>query len=146
MDVFKGKVNPTQCEALTMVCAQVMGNHVAVTIGGANGHLQLNVYKPLIVKNVLQSIRLLSDSCDSFTKHCVAGIRPNLAHLKFNTQESLMLVTALNSKIGYDKAAKIAKKAYKDGTKLKDAAIELGFLTPEEFDEWVKPEAMLAPN
>lgn len=129
-----------------MVCAQVMGNNVAVTVGGANGHLQLNVYKPLMVRNVLQSIRLLSDSCDSFTKHCVVGIKPNLSRLKFNTQESLMLVTALNSKIGYDKAAQIAKKAFKDGSNLKDAAVELGFLTTEEFDEWVRPEAMLAPN
>ena len=141
-----GKVNPTQCEAITMVCAQVMGNHVATTIGGSNGHLQLNVYKPLMVRNVLQSIRLLSDSMDSFTKHCVVGIRPNLEKLQFNTQESLMLVTALNSKIGYDKAAQIAKKAYKDGTKLKDAAIELGFLTSEQFEEWVRPENMLAPK
>lgn len=144
--IMPGKVNPTQCEAITMVCAQVMGNHVATTIGGSNGHLQLNVYKPLMVRNVLQSIRLLSDSMDSFTKHCVVGIRPNLEKLQFNTQESLMLVTALNSKIGYDKAAQIAKKAYKDGTKLKDAAIELGFLTSEQFEEWVRPENMLAPK
>lgn len=144
--IMPGKVNPTQCEAMTMVCAQVMGNHVGVTIGGSNGHLQLNVYKPLIIKNVLQSIRLLSDSCDSFNKYCVVGIQPNLEKLKFNTQESLMLVTALNSKIGYDKAAQIAKKAYKDGTKLKDAAVELGFLTSEQFDDWVRPENMLAPK
>ncbi len=144
--IMPGKVNPTQCEAITMVCAQVMGNNVAVTVGGSNGHLQLNVYKPLIVSNVLRSIRLLADSCESFNKHCVVGIVANVDKLRFNTQESLMLVTALNSKIGYEKAAQIAKKAYKDGTKLKEAAVLLGFLSAEEFDEWVRPENMLAPN
>lgn len=142
--IMPGKVNPTQCEAMTMVCAQVMGNHVSVTIGGSNGHLQLNVYKPLIIRNILQSIRLLADCCDSFNKYCVSGIKPNEEKLKFNTEQSLMLVTALNSKIGYDKAAQIAKKAYKEQTNLKSAAIELGFLTSEQFDEWVKPEDMLA--
>lgn len=129
-----------------MVCAQVMGNNVAITIGGANGHLQLNVYKPLIVKNVLQSVVLLSDSVNSFRKHCVAGIEPNRTRIESNKAESLMLVTALNSKIGYDKAAQIAKKAHKEGTKLKDAAISLGYLTSEQFDEWVRAENMLAPN
>ena len=141
-----GKVNPTQCEAVTMVASQVMGNHVAVTIGGSQGHLQLNVYKPLIVRNVLQSIRLLSDCIKSFNDYCVAGTNANLKRLEFNTNESLMLVTALNSKIGYDKAAIIAKKAFKDGTKLKEAAFELGYLTAEQFDEWVKAENMLAPR
>lgn len=141
-----GKVNPTQCEAVTMVASQVMGNHVAVTIGGSQGHLQLNVYKPLIVRNVLQSIRLLSDCISSFNDYCVAGTNANLKRLEFYTNESLMLVTALNSKIGYDKAAIIAKKAFKDGTKLKEAAIELGYLTAEQFDEWVKAENMLEPH
>jgi len=144
--IMPGKVNPTQCEAVTMVSAQVMGNNVAVTVGGSNGHLQLNVYKPLIIRNVLHSIMLLSDSVRSFNKYCVVGIKPNLDRLKMYTNESLMLVTALNSKIGYDKSAMIAKKAYKDGTKLKEAALELGFVTSEQFDEWVKPENMLAPN
>lgn len=144
--IMPGKVNPTQSEALTMVAAQVMGNHVAATIGGSNGHLQLNVFKPLIVKNLLHSIRILSDSINSFNKYCVKGIKPNEKRLEFYKDESLMLVTALNTKIGYDKAAKIAKKAYKDGTKLKDAAIALGYITSEEFDEWVKAEKMLAPN
>ena len=116
-----------------MVCAQVMGNNVAVTIGGANGHLQLNVYKPMIVKNVLQSVVLLSDSANSFRKHCVVGIEPNRARIDVYKAESLMLVTALNSKLGYDKSAQIAKKAHKEGTKLKEAAIALGYLTSEQF-------------
>ena len=141
-----GKVNPTQCEAVTMVAAQVMGNHVAVSIGGSQGHFQLNVFKPLIIRNVLQSIGLLSDCCKSFNKYCVIGIKPNVKRLEFYTRESLMLVTALNSKIGYDKSAIIAKKAYKDGTNLKEAALELGYVTSEQFDEWVKPENMLGPN
>lgn len=144
--IMPGKVNPTQCEAVTMVAAQVIGNHVAVTIGGANGHLQLNVYKPLIVKNVLQSVRLLSDVTRTFNDYCVRGVRANLPRLDYYTKESLMLVTALNSKIGYEKAAIIAKKAYKDGSTLKQTAVELGYLTSEQFDEWVKPENMLAPN
>lgn len=144
--IMPGKVNPTQCEAVTMVAAQVCGNNVAVTIGGAQGHFQLNVFKPLIIRNVLQSINLLSDCLRSFNKYCVKGIKPNIPKLKFYTQESLMLVTALNSKIGYDKCSIIAKKAYKDGTKLKEAALELGYVTSEQFDEWVKAENMLAPN
>ena len=144
--IMPGKVNPTQCEAVTMVCAQVIGNHVAVTIGGCNGHLQLNVYKPLIARSVLQSIRLLSDAVSSFNKHCLAGTQPNASRLQSYTKESLMLVTALNSKIGYDKAAQLAKKAYKDGTTLKQAALELGFVTVDEFDAWVRPEDMLAPK
>lgn len=144
--IMPGKVNPTQCEAVTMVAAQVMGNHVAVTIGGANGHLQLNVYKPLIISNVLRSIRLLKDSIRSFDNYCVVGIKANVDKLKAYTNESLMLVTALNSKIGYDKAAQIAKKAYKEGTKLKDAAVALGYVTSQQFDEWVRPEEMLNPH
>jgi fumarate hydratase, class II len=141
-----GKVNPTQCEAITMVAAQVMGNHVAVTVGGSNGHLQLNVYKPLIAANVLKSINLLSDSCKSFNDHCVIGIKPNESRLELYTKESLMLVTALNTKIGYDKAAQLAKKAFKEGKKLKETAIEMGLMSAQEFDEWVKPENMLSPN
>jgi fumarate hydratase class II len=144
--IMPGKVNPTQCEAMTMVAAQVMGNNVAASIGGSNGHLQLNVFKPVIVRNVLHSIRLLSDCSNSFVNHCVVGIQANESKLTFNKNESLMLVTALNEHIGYDKAAKIAKKAYKDGTNLKQAAIALNFLTAEQFDEWVKPENMLSPN
>lgn len=144
--IMPGKVNPTQCESVTMVCAQVIGNHVACSIGGANGHLQLNVYKPLIGKCVLQSIRILSDAINSFNDHCVVGIKPNTSRIEAYTRESLMLVTALNSKIGYDKAAQLAKKAYKDGKNLKETAIELGFLTAEQFDEWVRPEDMLAPK
>jgi fumarate hydratase class II len=129
-----------------MVAAQVMGNNVAATIGGSNGHLQLNVFKPMIVKNVLQSIRLLSDSSISFVKYCVNGIEANEVRLKNYTAESLMLVTALNHYIGYEKAAKIAKKAYKDGTSLKAAALSLGYVTDAQFDEWVRPENMLSPN
>ena len=144
--IMPGKVNPTQCEAVTMVSAQVMGNHVACTIGGSNGHLQLNVFKPMIVKNVLQSIRLLSDCSKSFVHHCVQGIEVNQVRLQFYTAESLMLVTALNTHIGYEKSAKIAKKAYKDGTNLKSAALALCYVTEEEFDAWVKPENMLSPN
>jgi fumarate hydratase class II len=144
--IMPGKVNPTQCESVTMVCAQVIGNHVAVTIGGCNGHLQLNVYKPLIVRNVLQSVRLLSDAINSFNAYCVAGIKPNYKKIESYTKESLMLVTALNSKIGYDKAAILAKRAYKDGTTLKEAALELGYVSSEEFDQWVRPEDMLEPK
>lgn len=144
--IMPGKVNPTQCEALTMVAAQVMGNHVAVSFGGANGHLQLNVYKPLIARNVLQSIRLLSDSICSFNKYCVIGIKAIEGRLNVYTRESLMLVTALNSKIGYDKAAQIAKKAFKEDKTLKEAALELGYVTDEQFDAWVRPEEMLNPK
>ena len=144
--IMPGKVNPTQCEAVTMVAAQVMGNHVAATIGGSNGHLQLNVFKPMIVRNVLHSIRLLSDCSNSFMKYCIKGIEVNEARLKFYTAESLMLVTALNTHIGYEKAAKIAKKAYKDGTTLKAAALALEYVNSEQFDEWVKAENMLSPN
>ena len=141
-----GKVNPTQCEAATMVCAQIMGNHVAISIGGSNGHFQLNVFKPLIISNLLQSIRLLSDTCDSFTDNCIVGIKPNLEIIDKYLNSSLMLVTALNPHIGYDKAAKTAKLAYEKNSTLKEACIELGFLTEEEFDQYVKPEDMIHPK
>ena len=144
--IMPGKVNPTQSEALTMLCAQVMGNHVAVTIGGANGHFELNVFKPVIIYNVLQSIRLIADGCNSFTDNCVVGIEANRERITKLMNESLMLVTALNPHIGYDNAAKIAKKAHKEHTSLKEAGIALGLLTSEQFDQWVKPETMIAPK
>lgn len=144
--IMPGKVNPTQCEALTMVCAQVMGNHVAVTVGGANGHFELNVFKPLIIRNVLHSVTLLGDACESFNKNCVVGIEANRERINKLMYESLMLVTALNPYIGYDKAAAIAKKAHKEHSTLKEAAIKLGHLTEQQFDEWVKPENMLGPE
>ena len=144
--IMPGKVNPTQSEALTMVCYQIMGNNVAVTLGGSNGHLELNVFKPLIAFNVLQSIRLLADASRSFTDNCVIGIEADRTRIAKLLHESLMLVTALNPKIGYDNAAKVAKKAHKEGTTLKHAAVELGLLTEQEFDEWVRPEAMLGPS
>ena len=137
-----GKVNPTQCEALTMLAAQVMGNDVAVNIGGASGNFELNVYKPLIIHNVLQSARLLADGMASFDAHCASGIEPNRARIEELLERSLMLVTALNPRIGYDKAAAIAKKAHKEGTTLKQAALALGYVTEEQFDEWVRPERM----
>ena len=140
--IMPGKVNPTQCEALTMVCAQVMGNDVAVTIGGSNGHFELNVYKPLIAANLLQSARILGQACLSFNDNCVVGVEPNLAEIKNKLENSLMLVTALNTHIGYDKAAKIAKKAYADNSTLKAAGVELAYLTAEEFEKWVIPAAM----
>jgi len=144
--IMPGKVNPTQCEALTMVCSQVMGNHVAISIGGSNGHLELNVFKPLIIRNFLQSVRLLADAAKSFTIHCVVGIRPNREKLEEYLTNSLMLVTSLNPYIGYDKAAIVAKTALKEGITLKEAAVKLGFLTPEQFDEYVKPQEMLKPT
>jgi fumarate hydratase class II len=144
--IMPGKVNPTQSEALTMVCYQVMGNNVSVTLGASNGHLELNVFKPLIIFNVLQSIRLLADASRSFTDNCVAGIEADRTRIAKLLHESLMLVTALNPKIGYDNAAKVAKKAHKEGTTLKHAAVELGLLSEDEFDEWVRPEAMLGPS
>ncbi|KAI6176201.1 Fumarate hydratase [Aphelenchoides bicaudatus] len=140
-----GKVNPTQCESLTMICAQVFGNQVAVTVGGANGHFELNVFKPLIIRNVLQSIRLLADGSVSFTDNCVSGIKANKDRISKLMNESLMLVTALNSHIGYDKAALIAKTAHKNGTTLREEAIKLG-LSGEEFDKIVRPEEMLGPK
>lgn len=144
--IMPGKVNPTQCEAVTMVAAQVMGNHVAVTVGGSNGHFQLNVFKPVIVTNVLQSVRLIGDSCVSFSKNCVDGITPNTEKINQFVNESLMLVTALNPHIGYDRAAKIAKHAHTTGTTLKMAAVSLQMLTEEEFDIKVQPKDMLGPK
>ncbi len=144
--IMPGKVNPTQCEALTMVCAQVMGNHVAVTVGGSNGHFELNVFKPVIIYNVLQSIRLLADAAVSFTDNCVVGIEANRERINQLMNESLMLVTALNPHIGYDNAAKIAKKAHKEGTTLLKAALDLKLLTEEQFKEWVRPQDMVGPK
>ena len=141
--IMPGKVNPTQPEALTMVCAQVMGNDVAVSVGGATGHFELNVFKPLIAANVLQSARLLGDACVSFNDNCAVGIQPNHEMIKQHLEESLMLVTALNPHIGYENAAKIAKKAHKEGLSLRKAAIDLGLLTDEQFNQWVKPETMV---
>lgn len=141
--IMPGKVNPTQPEALTMVCAQVIGNDVAVSIGGTNGHFELNVFKPLIAYNVLQSARLIGDACVSFNDKCANGIEPNLPVIKQHLENSLMLVTALNTHIGYEKSAKIAKTAHKENKTLREAAIELGYLTNEQFDQWVKPEDMV---
>lgn len=141
--IMPGKVNPTQSEALTMVCAQVMGNDVAITIGGTQGHYELNVFKPLIAANFLQSARLLGDACISFSKHCAEGIEPNYSRIKKLVDSSLMLVTALNTKIGYYKAAEIANTAHKNGTTLKEEAVRLGYVTAKEFDQWVKPEDMV---
>lgn len=143
--IMPGKVNPTQSEALTMVCAQVLGNDVAVNIGGATGHFELNVFKPVIVFNCLNSIRLLSDACESFTDHCVLGIKANTQQIKKHLDNSLMLVTALNPLIGYDNSAKIAKSAHKNGTTLKEEAVKSGLLTAEKFDEVVRPETMIGP-
>ncbi len=144
--VMPGKVNPTQCEALTMVCAQVVGNDMAVTIGGMSGNFELNVYKPLIIHNVLRSCRLLADACASFREHCAEGIEPDERRIAELLERSLMLVTALNTKIGYDAAAKIAKKAHAEGTTLREAALSLGLVTAGQFDEWVRPEDMIGPR
>ncbi len=141
--IMPGKVNPTQCEAITMLAAQIMGNDVAISLGGASGNFELNVYKPLLIHNFLQTTRLIADGCDSFREHCVDGIEPNAPRIQENLEKSLMLVTALNPHIGYDKAAQIAKKAHKEGTTLKEAALALGHLTAEQFDQWVKPENMI---
>ena len=141
--IMPGKVNPTQCEAMTMVCAQVMGNHTAVTVGGSNGHFELNVFKPLIIQNVIHSTNLLSDAMVSLVDNCIDGIKPNIDRINSLRDESLMLVTALNPHIGYDNAAKIAKKAFADGTTLKEAAIELGIISVEDFDKFVVPEDMV---
>ena len=140
--IMPGKVNPTQSEALTMVCAQVMGNDVAITIGGTQGHYELNVFKPLMAANIIQSASLLGDACSSFSKNCVEGILANHKRIDELLNNSLMLVTALNTKIGYYKAAEIANKAHKDGTSLKEASLSLGYLTEKEFDSWVRPELM----
>jgi len=144
--IMPGKVNPTQVEALTMVAAQVMGNHVTITIADSQGQFELNVMKPVIIYNLLQSIRLLSDAATSFADHCVAGITADRARIDELLRRSLMLVTALNPHIGYDKAAEVAKKAHEEGTGLKEAAVSLGYVSPEEFDRWVRPEAMIGPG
>jgi len=144
--IMPGKVNPTQCEALAMVCIQVFGNDATVTVAGASGNFELNVFKPVIIYNVLQSIRLLSDACRSFREKCVSGLKANRAQIAKNLHNSLMLVTALNPHIGYDKAAKVAQKAHKENLTLKDAAVALGFLTAREFDAIVKPEKMIRPG
>jgi len=141
--IMPGKVNPTQSEAMTMVCCQVIGNDTAITCGAFQGHLELNVFKPLIIHNLLESIRLLADACHSFTDNCVVGIEPNLPTINRHLERSLMMVTSLNPVIGYEKAAKIAQKAHKEDKTLKEAAIELGYLTAEEFDRYVRPEAMV---
>ncbi|MBN4051550.1 class II fumarate hydratase, partial [bacterium AH-315-M05] len=141
--IMPGKVNPTQCEAMTMVCTQVIGNDVAITTGGMNGHFELNVFKPVMIYNLLMSSRLIGDACKSFTDNCVTGIEPNHSAIKENLENSLMLVTALNTHIGYEKAAKIAKTAHKNGTTLKKEAVNLGYLTEEQFDEWVDPKKMI---
>jgi fumarate hydratase class II len=141
--IMPGKVNPTQAEALTMVCAQVMGNDIAITVGGTQGHYELNVFKPVMAANFLQSARLLGEACESFNEHCAVGIEPNYPRIKELLNNSLMLVTALNTKIGYYKAAEIANTAHKNGTTLKEEAVRLGYVTAEQYDEWVKPEDMI---
>ena len=140
--IMPGKVNPTQSEAMTMVCCQVMGNHTAITIGGSQGNFELNVFKPMMIHNLLHSVQILSDSMRAFTEKCVIGLTPNRDAIQNHLENSLMLVTALNNHIGYDKAAKIAKKAHEEGTTLRHAALELNYLTNEEFDQWVRPEEM----
>ena len=141
-----GKVNPTQCEAMTMVCTQVMGNNTTMTVAGSQGHFELNVYKPVMAYNMIQSVRLISDACNSFTDKCVVGIEAREDNIADLMNRSLMLVTALNPHIGYDNATKIAKKAHKEGTTLKEAAIALDLLTSEQFDEWVVPANMIKPS
>eukprot|EP01108_Squamamoeba_japonica_P006355 TRINITY_DN5124_c0_g1_i5.p2 TRINITY_DN5124_c0_g1~~TRINITY_DN5124_c0_g1_i5.p2 ORF type:complete len:503 (+),score=239.87 TRINITY_DN5124_c0_g1_i5:125-1633(+) len=144
--IMPGKVNPTQCEALTMICAQVMGNHAGVSVAGSNGHFELNVFRPMVIANVLQSVRLLGDGASTFNANCAVGIEANETRINELMGESLMLVTALNPHIGYDKAAACAKKAHTEGTTLKEAALALGHLTSEQFDQWVRPEDMLGPK
>ncbi len=141
--IMPGKVNPTQCEAITMIAAQVMGNDVAISIGGATGQFELNVFKPVMIYNFLHSARLIGDGCNSFNEKCAAGIEPIKENIKKHVDNSLMLVTALNTKIGYYKAAEIAQKAHKENTTLKEMAVKLGYVTAQEFDEWVKPEDMV---
>jgi fumarate hydratase class II len=143
--IMPGKVNPTQSEAMTMVAVQVLGNDTAIGIGASQGNFELNVFKPVIIFNFLNSVRLLADSCHSFTEHCAIGIEPNLDRISDYVKNSLMLVTALNPHIGYDKAAQIAKKAHQEKTGLKEAALSLGYLTEEEFDRWVVAEEMTRP-
>ena len=144
--IMPGKVNPTQSEAMTMVCCQVMGNHTAITIGGSQGNFELNVFKPMMIHNLLHSVDILADSMKSFRQKCIEGIEPNRDVINNHLENSLMLVTALNNHIGYDKAAKIAKKAHDEGTTLRESALELGYLTNEEFDQWVRPEEMTGSN
>ena len=144
--IMPGKVNPTQCEAMTMVCAQVIGNHTTVTVAGAQGHLELNVFKPVIAYNVLQSIRLIADAVVSFTDHCIIGIESKIERISELREKSLMLVTALVPHIGYDKAAKIAKLALKNRTTLREEAVGGGFVTEEEFDKFIRPEGMIYPK
>ena len=144
--IMPGKVNPTQSEAMTMVCVQVVANDVAINVGGMSGNFELNVFKPVMIYNFLQSARLLGDACRAFNKHCAEGIEPNLGRIKQHVNNSLMLVTALNSRIGYDKAAKIAKTAHAKGLTLKEATLELGFLSEAEFDDVVRPEKMVRPG
>jgi fumarate hydratase, class II len=144
--IMPGKVNPTQSEAMTMLCAQVLGNDVAVNVGGASGNFELNVYKPLIAHNFLQSARLIADGCDSFRKNCIVGLEPNRPVIKRHLENSLMLVTALNPHIGYDNAAKIAKKAHKEGLTLRESALALGLVSAEDFERWVRPEDMTGPK
>ncbi|MCK5081341.1 MAG: class II fumarate hydratase, partial [Candidatus Omnitrophica bacterium] len=144
--IMPGKINPTQCEAVTMVCAQVMGNDVTINLAGASGNFELNVFKPVLIYNLLQSIRLIADACDSFTDHCVTGIKPNENTIRKNLHDSLMLVTALNPHIGYDRAAQVAKKAHDERMTLKEAAVALGFLSAEDFERFVRPEDMVKPQ
>jgi len=144
--IMPGKVNPTQSESMTMVCCQVLGNDVALNVGGASGNFELNVFKPLIIHNFLHSTRLLADSADGFVDHCLAGLKPNEKVIATHLENTLMLVTALNQHIGYDNAAKIAKTAHKEGKTLRQVALELKLLTSEQFDQWVKPEDMIYPK
>jgi len=144
--IMPGKVNPTQCEALTMVCCQVFGNHTTVTVAGSNGCLELNVFKPVIIKNLLESIQVMADGCNSFTKNCIVGIVPNERRINYYLNNNLMLVTALNPHIGYEKAAMIAKTALKEHITLKEAGVKLNLLTDEEYDEWVNPKEMIGPS
>jgi fumarate hydratase class II len=143
--IMPGKVNPTQVEAMTMVCAQIMGNDTTISFAGSNGHFELNVFKPVMINALLQSVTLIADACKSFNDRCVAGIEPNLVRIEENLNNSLMLVTALNPHIGYENAARIAKKAYTDNTSLKKAAVDSGLLTEQQFDEWVVPGEMTGP-
>jgi fumarate hydratase class II len=144
--IMPGKVNPTQCEAMTMLCTQVMGNDTTITIAGASGNFELNVYRPVLAYNILQSIRLLSDGCRSFNENAVKGMEPNTERINHNLHNSLMLVTALNPHIGYDKSAKVAKKAFKDKSTLREAIVKLGYLSGPEFDRIIKPENMIKPS
>jgi fumarate hydratase class II len=144
--IMPGKVNPTQCESMTMVCSQVMGNHVAISFGGAQGHFELNVFKPVMISNLLHSCTLIGDASASFAERCVAGISTNTDRIEQLLHGSLMLVTALNPYIGYDKASEIAKKAHKEGTTLKEAAVATGYLTGDQFDAWIVPESMIGPT